>query len=212
MIFYIVKFFVKIFYDPIVLGIHTFRWKNKNRHNFTYPVTIFPSDKVSVGKYTYGPLEVYSYSKKDDEFLNVGSFCSIAKGVKFILGGNHHYDFISTYPFKAYFKNEEEAFSKGHIVLKDDVWIGTDSLILSGVTLEQGCVVAAGSVVTKSFPPYSIIGGNPAKIIKKRFDDEIIDELLKVDYDGFNEDFIIENMEAFYNKDIKSNFQRLKNI
>ncbi|MEY8759774.1 CatB-related O-acetyltransferase [Chryseobacterium sp. MD-1] len=212
MIFSILKFFLKLFYDPIVLGIHTYRWKTKNKHNFTHPVVLFPSDKVIVGKYTYGPLEIYSYSKKKDEFLNIGSFCSIAKGVKFILGGNHHYNFISTYPFKAYFKNEEEAFSKGNISLKDDVWVGTDCLILSGVTLEQGCVVAAGSVVTKSFPPYSIIGGNPARVIKKRFNDEVIEELLQLDFNNLNKDFITENINAFYNKDINTVIQQLKKI
>lgn len=212
MIFYLIKFFIKIFYDPMILGVHTFRWKNKNKNNFTYPVNIFPQDKVSVGKCTYGPLEVYSYTKKDDEFLAVGSFCSIAKGVKFILGGNHRYDLISTFPFKVYFNNEEEAFSKGRIILKDDVWIGTDSLILSGVTLEQGCVVAAGSVVTKSFPPYSIIGGNPAKIIKKRFDDQVINDLLTINYDGFSKDFIEQNISMLYDKDIDGVLQKLKSI
>lgn len=190
MIFSILKFFLKTLYDPMILGMHIYRWKKKNKHNFTFPVVLFPIDKVEVGKYTYGPLEIYSYSKKEDEFLNIGSFCSIAKGVKFILGGNHCHDLISTYPFKTFLRNEEEAFSKGKIILKDDVWIGTDSLILSGVTLERGCVVAAGSVVTKSFPPYSIIGGNPAKIIKMRFNDQTINNLLQFDYNDLTDDFI----------------------
>lgn len=202
MIFYIFKFFFKIFYNPIILGIHVYRWKAKNKHNFTFPAVCFPIDKVIVDRYTYGPLEVYSYSKKKDEFLSIGSFCSIAKGVKFILGGNHHYDFISTFPFKTFFQNEEEAFSKGDIILKDDVWVGTDSLILSGVTLGQGCVVAAGSVVTKSFPPYSIIGGNPAKLIKMRFDDSVIKDLIQLDYNDLTYDFIKNKINSFYNKDI----------
>lgn len=209
MIANILKFFIKIFYDPFKLGLHTYRWKNKNKHNFTYPVAVYPIDKVVVGKFTYGPLEVYSYTKNKDEFLNIGAFCSIANGVKFILGGNHRHDFISTYPFRAYFMNQEEAFSKGAIILQDDVWIGTDCLILSGVELGRGCVVAAGSIVTKSFPPYSIIGGNPAQLIKKRFDDKTIDELLKIDYNQFDENFIKENMNIFYNKDIDNTLQML---
>ncbi|WBV58523.1 CatB-related O-acetyltransferase [Chryseobacterium sp. Chry.R1] len=212
MIFYIVKFFLKIFYDPVLLGIYTYRWKKINKHNFTYPVVIFPLEKVLVGNNTYGPLEVYSYTRKKDEFLCIGSFCSIAKGVKFILGGNHFSNFISTYPFKSFFLNEEEAFSKGDIILEDDVWIGTDCLILSGVKLGQGCVVAAGSIVTKSFPPYSVIGGNPAKIIKKRFNDEIIEKLLKLDFNSLTDDFIKKNIDIFYSEDINKNLSLLKNV
>jgi acetyltransferase-like isoleucine patch superfamily enzyme len=211
MIFYIVKFFLKIFYAPISLGMHTYRWKSKNKHNFTYPVSLFPIHKVNVDKYTYGPLDVTSYSQKQDEFLQIGSFCSIANGVKFILGGNHQYDLISTYPFKAFFENGDEAISKGSIVLEDDVWIGTGCLILSGVKLERGCVVAAGSVVTKSFSPYSIIGGNPARIIKKRFDDETIEKLLQLDYNRFSTEFIKENINIFYNS-IDISLRLLKNI
>jgi len=211
MIIYILKFFLKVFYDPIVLGAHTFRWRSKNKHNHTYPIVLFPLEKVTVGRYTYGPLDVYSYTQKNDESLQIGDFCSIAKGVKFILGGNHHYNIMSTYPFKTYFQNEEEAFSKGPIIIENDVWIGTGSLILSGVRLEQGCVVAAGAVVTKSFPAYSIIGGNPAKLIKKRFDDTIIDELLHLEYQALNEEIIKKNMQLFYNEDIKSSLTLLKN-
>ena len=174
----------------------------KNLHNYTEPVNIFPIDKVEVGNYSYGPLKVYSYVKNDSEKLIIGSFCSIANGVKFLLGGNHDLQNYSTYPFNAVFLQKEEAVSKGTIIIDDEVWIGTDAIILSGVHLPQGCVVAAGSVVAKSFKPYSIVGGNPAKLIRYRFDEQTIEELLKIKPGNFDKKFIIDNMDLFYNKNL----------
>jgi len=172
------------------------QWRDKNRHNFTTidnktSDTIFPLDKIKIGRCTYGPLRVISYGSSD-EYLNIGSFCSIASGVKFILGGEHKLNKFSTYPFRRIIidNNEIETFSKGDIILEDDVWIGTNSLILSGVKLSRGTVVAAGSVVTKSTDPYSIIGGNPARLIKKRFNDDIIENLLNIDYNILTDNFV----------------------
>lgn len=162
-------------------------WRDSNRHNYTKVVSDskkcdFPIAKVKVGKFTYGPLNVKSYGSSD-EFLEIGNYCSIAEGVKFILGGEHRYNTLSTYPFRRIVIDNSyvETFSKGPIVVEDDVWIGTNSLILSGVKLSKGTVVAAGSVVTKSTEPYSIVGGNPAKLIRKRFSEEDIKILMTVD-------------------------------
>ena len=158
----------------------------KNPNNKTFPVSLFPIDIVTVGDYSYGPINIYTYYG-NGEGLIVGKYCSIAKDVKFILGGNHRTDCFMTFPVLNKFvdTNINEAFSKGKIILEDDVWIGVGATLLSGVHLGRGCVVGAGSVVTKSFPPYSIIGGNPAKIIKMRFDNNILKKLestgLKID-------------------------------
>ena len=171
-------------------------WRDSNPHNFTMidnqiEDVIFPFNKVTVGNYTYGPLRVISYGS-NDEYLGIGCFCSIANGVKFLLGGEHKLNKFSTYPFMRILidNNEIETFSKGDIILEDDVWIGTNSLILSGVKLSRGTVVAAGSVVTKSTDPYSIIGGNPARLIKKRFNDDIIENLLNIDYNILTDNFV----------------------
>lgn len=95
-------------------------------------------------------------------------------------------------------KEEKEAWSKGPIVIGNDVWIGMDSMILSGVTIGQGAVIAAGSVVTKDVPPYAIVGGNPAKVIKYRFEPQIIDRLLKIEFSNINDRFVQENIAQLY--------------
>lgn len=156
-------------------------WSIKNPNNKTYPASIFPIDLVNVGENSYGPITVYTYGA-EGEGLQIGKYCSIAKEVKFILGGNHKTDCLMTFPVKNKFGKERvnESLTKGKIVLEDDVWIGVGSTILSGVRLGQGCIVAAGSVVTKSFPPYAIVGGNPARIIKMRFEDPVLKALVGV--------------------------------
>ena len=131
--------------------------------------------------------------------LTVGSFCSIGDDVTFLLGLEHHLDYVSTFPYKHFFCNQDyEAFSKGDIIIEDDVWIGHGSIILSNVHIGQGAVIAAGSVVTKNVPAYSVVGGSPAKIIKYRFDKETISELLKIDYSLLNKEVITNNVELFY--------------
>lgn len=199
MIWYIIKSIIKVFYTPIKLSVHKYRWETKNRHNKTYPVSLFPIDKVEVGNYTYGPLEVHSWNHEDEK-LKIGHFCSIAEGVKFLLGGNHETCYLSTYPFRFYFENKDEAFTKGKVVIEDDVWIGMDSVLLSGITIGRGCVIAASSVVTKSFPPYSIIGGNPAKMLKPRFDEDKIQKLMTIDFGKMDSRFIRENLAELYSE------------
>ena len=96
--------------------------------------------------------------------------------------------------------DEDEAITKGPIIISDDVWIGFGCLILSGVKIGQGAVVAAGSVVTKDIEPYAIVGGTPAKFIKYRFDKEIRDKLLKIDFSKIDDNFILENKEHLYDE------------
>ncbi|WP_316931465.1 CatB-related O-acetyltransferase [Chryseobacterium formosense] len=174
------------------------QWAIKNKHNFTAVNSIFSFKKVMVGKGTYGLLNILTWNQ-DDEFLEIGNYCSIASGVKFILGGNHKVDNVSTYPFLFFNRNENEALTKGKTTIEDDVWIGTDVIILSGLTIGKGSIIAAGAVVTKSFPPYSVIGGNPAKLIKKRFNDSDIEYLLKnLDYKSdVNIDLVTGNIDNF---------------
>lgn len=184
-------------------------WKRRNSHNRTRIIQRFNMEIVTVGKHSYGPLDVYTWNN-DEELLDIGSYVSIAEGVKFILGGNHPYNGLMTYPFKVNFLNEKtEAYSNGPIVVKDDVWIGMDSLILSGVTIGQGAIVAAGSVVVKDVPPYAIVGGNPAKVIKYRFDEEIIDELLKYNLASLDEKYIKDNIDSFYTNLTSTNIEKI---
>jgi len=178
-------------------------WRSLNKHNYTFAANTinemhFPLDKVTVGKHCYGPLCVHHFGTVGEK-LQIASFCSISIGVKFILGGNHSISTFSTFPFRHFFNNQEcEAWTKGPIIVEDDVWIGTDAIILSGVNLRKGTVVAAGSIVTESSLPYSLIGGNPAKLIKLRFDNAIIKALMDIDFEKIDEKRILSLLPKLY--------------
>lgn len=156
-------------------------WRQRNPHNFTTLAgDNFPLDKVTVGKLTYGPIRAISYGGSN-ESLTIGNCCSIADEVTFLLGGGHRLDCVSTYPFRGKVVGDVGAIAKGPIVLEDDVWIGYRATVLSGVTLGKGCVVGAGALVCKDVPPYAIVAGVPAKVIRYRFDDVMRDRLEEID-------------------------------
>lgn len=172
-------------------------WHKLNLHNGTFMKTYFDSTYVQVGNGTYGPLNVHISS--DNSFLKIGNYCSIAPNVEFLLSAEHPLNYISTFPYKVTFLHEKfEKMDCGNITIDDDVWIGYGATIMSGVHIGQGAVVAAGAVVTKDVPPYAIVGGVPAKLIRYRFSEEIIQELLKIDYSKINSDFICGNISEFY--------------
>ena len=174
------------------------KWKKKNFNNSTVAKNIFNDLQVTVGQYSYGPLKVLSDT--GDARLVIGSFCSIAENVVFLLGLDHKTTSISTYPFRKLLVNSDycDAISKGNIVIDDDVWLGYGATIMSGVHIGQGAEVAAGAVVTKDVPPYAIVGGVPAKVIRYRFEPEIVEELLKIDYSRLTDEMIKEHIDELY--------------
>jgi virginiamycin A acetyltransferase len=179
------------------------KWRQANFHNYTCPVFIFPIHKVTVGDNTYGDLNIWSFGDIDNEKLTIGSYVSIAKNVHFILSGNHRMDTLTTYPIKTKLLNRnytdpDDSISKGPIFVNDGVWIGFGCIILSGVTIGKGAVVAAGSVVTKNIPPFAIAGGNPAKVVKYRFSEDIIERMMDVDLKNISESFIEEYINELY--------------
>ncbi|MEQ9345051.1 MAG: CatB-related O-acetyltransferase [Thalassospira sp.] len=143
---------------------------------FKLPANVF------VGKHSYGLSKNMVAGASPDATLTIGSYCSIGPDVLFLCKVDHPLAFPSTYPFKTLLWNADQgnndAITKGPIRLDHDVWIGARAIILSGVNIGTGAVVAAGAVVTKDIPPYAIVGGNPAKVIRKRFDDLQIEKLL----------------------------------
>ena len=174
------------------------KWHWKNFDNTTiinsYNEVFYPA----VGKGSYGSINVLMHTSHP-VILIIGNYVSIANDVKFILASEHNYKFLSTYPFKVKYCNEKyEALSKGSIIVEDDVWIGANAIILSGIRIGQGAVIAAGSVVTKDVEPYSIVAGNPAKIIKYRFAPEIIDKLKNFNIGMLTQDNIKANIDNIY--------------
>jgi acetyltransferase-like isoleucine patch superfamily enzyme len=136
---------------------------------------------MSFGKYTYGNPNIYWKNKNAK--LVVGNFCSIADNVNIYLGGNHRTDWVTTYPFGHVHKNIFNNFNglghpstKGDVIIGNDVWIGGNVTIMSGVTIGYGAVIANNSHVVKDVYPYSLVGGNPAKLIKYRFTPEQIEK------------------------------------
>ena len=171
------------------------RWRKQNPYNETIAGTRFHTGRVTVGTGTYGKLNIYQWGA-ENEALKIGSWCSIADGVKFICGGNHMLDTVTTFPFTKKFKGVNEAWSKGPIIVRDDVWIGMNAIVLSGVEIGQGAVIAAGAVVTSDIPPYAIAAGVPAKVIKHRFDSQTIDKLLQYDFGKMNREFVMKHLDC----------------
>jgi len=132
--------------------------------------------------------------------LTIGSFCSIAAGVRILLGGGHRLDWVSTYPIPMMFSGIQTAescqTSKGDVQIGSDVWIGMNAMILSGITIGHGAVVAAGAVVSRDVPPYSVVAGNPARVVKYRFDEQSIKALLESAWWEADEDWLFKNMHV----------------
>jgi virginiamycin A acetyltransferase len=142
--------------------------------------------KYSIGAYTYGEPRIVRWPG-DKATLKVGKYCSIAEGVIIVLGGEHKTDWVTTYPFWvaggefAELQNfPAHSGTKGDVIIGNDVWIGMNALILSGITIGDGAVIGAGSVVAKDVEPYTIVAGNPARPIRKRFDQKTAEKLLEI--------------------------------
>ena len=166
------------------------KWRKTNLNNQTSPETIFNTKLVTVGNYTYGKLNIKQFANTACK-LKIGHFCSIAPNVTFLLSGEHDYENITTFPIESKFMSIDSSKTNGDIDIGDDVWIGYGCTILSGVSIGNGAIIGAGTVVAKDIPPYAIYAGN--KIIKYRFEDNIIKELLKIDFGKLNKKMIIEN-------------------
>jgi len=173
-------------------------FRKKNGHNEVNIMNFCDPSKITVGKNTYGQLRVQDSSSLDIKLV-IGNYCSIGPGVQFLLGAEHKTKAITMYPFKEKkFGYINEAYSKGDIIIEDDVWMGTNALICSGVRIGQGAVIAAGAIVTKNVEPYSIVGGNPARLIKYRFDESIRKRLCSIDIVKLLDSFTKEDLDLMY--------------
>ena len=181
-----------------------------------YLKPVISNPNISVGEFTMyndfvnDPMQfernnvLYQYPINHDKLI-IGKFCSIACGAKFIFNSaNHTLSSVSTYPFPIFFeewglniKDVAAAWdNKGDIIIGNDVWIGYEAVIMAGVTVGDGAIIGTRAVVTKDVPPYTIVGGVPAKPIRKRFDNDTLDELLKIRWWDWPEEKIARNIQA----------------
>lgn len=156
--------------------------------------------RVSIGVGSYGVGEQTVLLFRDDDRVVIGNYCSVAYGVTIVASGEHNYRGVSNFPFAAVLKGDvdRDTLSKGPVRIGNDVWIGANATILSGVTIGDGAVVAAGSVVTEPVPPFAIVGGVPASVIKYRFPAETIERLLCIGWWDWSPEQIARNMDLFY--------------
>lgn len=170
-----------------------------------------------IGSNTYGHDGIKIIGGYDEGTkLIIGKFCSIAEGVTVFLGANHRVDWFTTYPFGHIRGNEFPKVKKDHghpatkgdVTIGNDVWIATNAVIMSGINIGDGAIVAAYSIVTKDVPPYTIVAGNPAKQIRKRFSDEVINKLLELKWWDMEESKINDISDILCSSD----FEKLNNI
>ena len=190
-------------------------YPRSNDYQTVYLKNVITRENINIGEYTIyndfcnDPREfeknnvLYQYPINKDRLM-IGKFCSIACKAKFLMtSGNHSMKSLSSYTFPIFFEEWEldpkhitEAWdNKGDIVIGNDVWIGYDAVIMSGVKIGDGVVIGTRAVVTKDVPPYTIVGGVPAKAIRKRFNDEVIQKLLEIKWWNWPYDKIQANIK-----------------
>ncbi|ERT05314.1 bacterial transferase hexapeptide family protein [Lyngbya aestuarii BL J] len=188
-----------------------------NQTRLVYLKNIIKNPNIIVGDYTYyddfeNPENfernvLYHFDFGGDQLI-IGKFCSIASDVKFIMnGGNHRTDWFTNYPFPVFGLGWEVAMpeswpNKGDTIISNDVWIGYGATIMPGIHVGDGAIIASQSVVTRSVEPYTVVGGNPAQEIRKRFEKSIIQELLEICWWDWEIDKITRNLKAICGSDI----------
>lgn len=183
---------------------------------------VITAPNIQVGDYTYydDPADPTGFEKNNVLFnwpvfgdrLIIGKFCAIASGVRFIMGpANHRTGSVTTYPFNvfggAWTENTpphlEQLPFKGDTVVGNDVWIGRNSVILPGVRIGDGAIVAAQSVVTRDVAPYTVVGGNPARLLKNRFDGELTELLLRLRWWDLEGEALVEMLPLLCDPDLE---------
>jgi virginiamycin A acetyltransferase len=196
-------------------------YPNENIKTVCYISNLPKRPNVEIGEFTYysdnhnSAESFYDHIQHHYEFLGdklvIGRFCAIAEGVTFIMNGaNHRMEGITTYPFNIFGSGWEKVTPtieqlpfKGDTIIGNDVWIGQNATILPGVKIGDGAIIAANSTVAKDVEAYSIVGGNTARMIKKRFSEETIDLLLKIKWWSWDEKKIFENLELLVSGDLE---------
>lgn len=197
-------------------------YPRSNDYQTIYLKNVITKDNIKVGDYTIyndfynDPRDfeknnvLYQYSTNNDKLI-IGKFCSIACKAKFLMtSGNHTMKSLSTYTFPLFYEEwglnvshiTDAWDNKGDIVIGNDVWIGYDAIIMSGVKIGDGAIIGTRAIVINDVPPYTIVGGIPAKVIKKRFSDDIILKLLKIKWWDWSDEKIQSNIQCIQSGNI----------
>jgi len=181
---------------------------NGDKEKKFYTKDILKDARFEIGDFTYGEPEVLTWGENTK--LIIGRYTSIADRVRIFLGGEHRTEWITTYPFPAltqYWPEGSEIAghpkTKGDVIIGNDVWIGSSATILSGVRIGDGAVIGANAVVAKDVPPYAIVSGNPARIIRYRFKRSLIKKLLRIKWWDWPEKKVRENINVLSSSDIE---------
>lgn len=173
---------------------------------------IFRGQRWEIGDHTYGHPSIRWWG--EPVTLRIGRYCSIAENVEIFLGGNHRSDWVTTYPFSAIDRWPEAEHITGHpasrgdVNIGNDVWIAARATILSGVTIGDGAVIGAASIVRQNVPPYAIMAGNPAKIVRMRFPDPQVTALLRLKWWDWDDDRIRASLPDLLSSDITAFLDR----
>lgn len=173
---------------------------------------LWRSGVITADHGTYGQPIVH-YHEGDTAVVRIGKYCSIAPGVAIMPGGNHRTDWVSTYPFRIRYGldgagTDGHPASKGDIIVGSDVWIGQEAVILSGVTIGDGAVIAARAVVTRDVPAYGIAAGNPARVVAHRFSEAEREQLLRIRWWDWPEDVILAHVDSLNGGDVDAFLER----
>lgn len=156
--------------------------------------------KYDIGDFTFGKPRIFSPVDK----IKIGKYCSFASGVTIYTSTDHNMNNISVYPFFLINKKQKyQIYSKGGVIIENDVWIGDGVVILDGVTVENGAIIGSRSVVTKDVKSYEVVAGNPAKHIKFRFEREIIDKLLQLSWWNWTNEKVKQNMDILSSNNLE---------
>lgn len=170
------------------------------------------SGLLKIGRHTYGTPKIWMYRGSETR-IEIGSYCSISPGVEIIGGGIHPVDWVSTFPLRARWhldgaEQDGMPSTKGDIRIGNDVWIGTGATILSGVTIGDGAIVASRALVTKDVRPYAIVGGIPATEIRRRFNDDEVEQLLKIAWWTWRDESVLAAVDLLSSKNIAAFLER----
>jgi chloramphenicol O-acetyltransferase type B len=179
------------------------------------PALSYADSRVSVGEFTYGNPRFFLWH--DAERIEIGKYCSIAEETAIMGGGEHRSDWVTTHPLRIAFA-DPLAYQDGHPATKgptrigNDVWLGYRSVVLSGVSIGDGAIIGAGSIVTRDVPPYAIVAGNPATEVRRRFTQQQIDDLLTIKWWNWPAQEVRNHISVLCSSDIDTFIKLAKEI